>query len=406
LGKAVIRPILKLIGARVAFDANRAEHIDLLIHRERILDFDRRVDGATELDFSGHLLLPGLINAHDHLEFGLFPRLGKGPYANASDWARDIYHPGSSPVKEHLAVPKRVRLLWGGIRNLLSGVTTVAHHNPYDAETFNRRFPVRVSKRYGWAHSLGFCPDSDIVRRYGATPSSAPFLIHAAEGTDERANAEVSRLDQLGVLRGRTVLIHAVGATQPQLSLIRDCGASIVWCPSSNLYTLGRTLSTDTLRSGLHLALGTDSPLTAEGDLIDEIHLARTHAGLTPNEIYAFVTTGAAAALRLGEGQGTLRPHGLADLIALRDDGLTPAATLAALGPDQGPELAMIEGRVMLMSDRFASHAAGIPARGLNPIFVEGRGQWLIRADVAGLHAATLRALGSEIRVSGRRICP
>src|SRR5439155_11568458 len=111
--------------------------------------------------------LPGLINAHDHLEFGLFPRLGKGPYCNATEWASDIYRPEASPVREHLSVPKRIRLLWGGIRNLLSGVTTVAHHNPYDA-AFNSRFPLRVVKRYGWAHSLDFC--TDVARRYRRTP--------------------------------------------------------------------------------------------------------------------------------------------------------------------------------------------------------------------------------------------
>ena len=78
------------------------------------------------LDLSRLKILPGLINAHDHLEYALFPRLGSGPYPSATEWARDIYHPTKSPVREQLRVPKRLRLIWGGLRNLLAGVVEVA----------------------------------------------------------------------------------------------------------------------------------------------------------------------------------------------------------------------------------------------------------------------------------------
>src|SRR5216684_4324113 len=150
---------VRLTGARVALTAMRTERIDLAIRGRRILPFDCRVDNATEHDLTGHLLLPGLINAHDHLEFSLFPRLGQGPWHDARVWARDIYHPEESPVREHLRVAKATRLAWGDLRNLLSGVTTVCHHNPYEAAVFEHDFPVRVVQRFGWAHSLDFSPD-------------------------------------------------------------------------------------------------------------------------------------------------------------------------------------------------------------------------------------------------------
>jgi hypothetical protein len=291
-----------------------------------------------------------------------------------------------------------VRLTWGGIKNLLSGVTTVAHHNPYDASVFTARFPVRVVSRYGWAHSLDFSPDiGDIGKR---TPAHWPFIVHAAEGTDKHARSEIPRLKDLGLLDRRTVLVHAVGAGPRELETIRESGCSIVWCPTANLFTLGRTLTAETVRSDIPIALGTDSALTGEGDLIDEMKCAMVVTGLTGEEMYPLVTTKAASILRLNAGQGTIRERGVADLVAVLDRGQTPAEALV----DLRPEMAMVRGRVMLASNRFATRACP-QFKGLEPIDIEGRGTFLIRAGLPSLHAAASTAIGPDVRLAGKRIC-
>ena len=329
------------------------------------------------IDLTGLRVFPGLVNAHDHLEFALFPQLGNGSYPNAAAWARDIHHPDKPPVREHVQVPKHLRLLWGGLRNLAAGVTTVSHHNPYDP-CFDEGFPVRVVERYGWSHSFSF--GGDVAACRAATPAGAPFLIHLGEGTDEDSAEEIFRLRDLGALDEYTVLIHAAGLTDEGWKLVRETGASVVWCPRSNYFTLGRTLPLPLPE--VPLALGTDSPLTTEGDLLDEIRVARhlAHAA----DIRAMVTNDALRILRLAPFAE--------DWIAAREFG-------------DPPELVVIAGRIHLISPRLFQQRASLPRHEFFPLRAAGRPEVLVRWNIPRLIAETQSYLGGlPLRVAGREV--
>jgi len=336
---------------------------------------------CADVDLSGLQILPGLINAHDHLQFALFPRLGAGPYPNATAWARDIYHPESDPIRSHLRVPKHLRLLWGGLRNLLCGVTSVGHHDPYDP-VFDDDFPVEVVKNCGWAHSLAF--SSDVRDRFNATPLGAPFVIHLGEGTDEDASQEVFRLNELGALDHRTVLVHAVALNREGWDLVAKTGASVIWCPRSNLFTLGRTLDLDLIPPGVPMALGSDSPLTAEGDFLDEIQFAAALTSASGASAHRLPAECASRVLRL-------TPH--------------PDDWIAAPGFGTPPELVVRGGRILLISP---ARAATLPAhlRGeFFPLNVEGRPPVLVRWNTPQLLHETAEFLDrSKIRLAGKAI--
>jgi len=389
--------IIQLNGARVALDETRSAYRNLRIKRGRILPFRNQEPATQHRDLTGYLLLPGLINAHDHLEFGLFPRLGNGPWPNAREWAAAVHQPETSPVKEHRAVPRNVRLMWGAIRNTVCGVTTVAHHNPFEQVFGRRNFPVRVVRRLGWAHSLDFSPDIEERRRL--TPRTWPFVIHAAEGSDERAGAEICTLDEMGMLDDRMVIVHATAATPEQLSRMRDQRTALIWCPSSNLFSVGRTLPPETVRSFPLTCLGTDSSLTADGDLIDEIRVAQSHSQLSLLEIYRLVTRSPARILRLHSGEGQIREGGVADLIAIRDRGRTPAEALV----DLPPALVLKGGRPVVMSAGFAA-STDWSTTGLEAMELVGRGLFLVRAPVQRMYAAAVRSLGPAIRLGGKPV--
>jgi cytosine/adenosine deaminase-related metal-dependent hydrolase len=384
---------MTLKGARIALGAAESVPLDLGVRAGRITFTPRRGDAT--LDLRGYLILPGLINAHDHLEFNLFPRLGRGPYPNATAWAEDIYRPDRPPVSQHLLVPKPVRLFWGGVKNLLSGVTSVLHHNPYQPDVFGRGFPVRVIRRHGWAHSLRFSPG--FATRYAATDAAVPFVIHAGEGSDAEATGEIDRIDKAGALGASTVIVHGAALDGGGIRLMKSRRAALVWCPTSNCFTLGRTVPQSVLRSGIPIALGTDSALTADGDLADELRAALRH--IEPARLYDMVTGTAARILRLSSGEGTLREGGVADLVVVRDPGPRPADALAALDP----ELVIVGGRIKLSTPAMAERL-GLRKLRLQPIEVEGRGLKLVECDAGLLARSAARALGGEFRLAGKRV--
>jgi len=335
------------------------------------------------LDLAGLDLLPGLINAHDHLEFNLFPPLGRGPYANAAQWARDIYHPDRSPVREHLRVPKPVRLWWGALKNLVSGVTTVGHHNPYEPAVFGADFPVRVPRRFSWAHSLDFEPD--VAGRFRKSPADYPFLVHCAEGTDAAARRELQTLDSLRALGHRTAIIHGVALDRAGLDLILRRRASLIWCPTSNLRMLGRTVSRTVLRSGIPIALATDSAITAPVDLLDELAVARRY--LPAARLHEMVTTLPARILRLPKS------HGKDDWIAVRPPLIGGSVAIV-----------VVRGRIRLIEPALAAQLPRTMSRGLQPLHLEGRPPVLVSADVRTLRRTAAKHLGSDLRLAGKRI--
>ncbi|MGI9074967.1 MAG: amidohydrolase family protein [Bryobacteraceae bacterium] len=348
------------------------------------------------LELNNCLVLPGLINAHDHLELNLFPKLGCGPYLNASAWAHDICRPHEPPVREQLAVPKALRLRWGGIKNLVSGVTTVAHHNAFHPVFGDGTFPVRVVKRYGWAHSLHFSPDWET--RWRSTQANWPFVIHAAEGTDEAANREIDILAEAGALGPSTILVHGVAIGCSHVPLLTRTCTSLVWCPTSNYFILKRSLDDALFNSAIPIALGTDSAITADGDLLDELRVA--HRTVDADRLYRMVTSEPALMFRLRNGFGRICHGGPADLLIVRDTGQTPATTLLKTYP----EVVIVRGRVQLASAEFARRCPSRILKSLHPLEVEGRGRYMVSEHVSSLLNETEEALRQNPRLAGKAV--
>jgi cytosine/adenosine deaminase-related metal-dependent hydrolase len=275
--------------------------------------------GEIVLDAAGDCILPGLINAHDHLQLNNFPRLKyRNTYVDVGEWIADIdaRRATDRAITEPARLARASRLLIGGFKNILSGVTTVAHHDPFDASLDAAGYPCRVLAEYGWSHSLGLDGDEAVRASYHATPRRIPWFIHAGEGVSNAARDEFARLEGLGCIRANTRLIHGVAFSAEQRARLADAGAGLIWCPSSNLHLFDVTSDCSDLIARGSVALGTDSRLSGAGDLLDELRVARERCAATPEALQPLVTTAAAKLLGLAD-RGRLEPGAMADCIVL-----------------------------------------------------------------------------------------
>lgn len=386
---------LMIRGARCAFGPTESATASLQIAGGRFSGvlpprFANVSKTAQEIDLTGHLVMPGLVNAHDHLEFALFPRLGGGTYANVKEWATDIHERLAGVIALHKRVPLRTRLWWGALRNLLSGVTTVCHHNPSNSELARRDFPVRVVRDVRWAHSLAF--DHGIRAVHAAEPRGSPFMVHACEGTDETARLEVAELDRIGVLDANTVIIHGLGLDRQGALLLRLRGTRLVLCPSSNLFLFGKIPDMEII-GGAATAIGSDSPLTARGDLLDEARFAIECCHVPPARAWRMITDKPARFLRSPHIGGSLRTGSAADLIAIRDTFCNVSERLRTITAAD-IELVIVGGRVHLASPAMLQRLSEEMKAGLEPLCLDGIVRWL-RAPVRRLLSETEAILGS-----------
>jgi cytosine/adenosine deaminase-related metal-dependent hydrolase len=284
----------------------QARNRTLAIEGGRIVEADGGFDLA--LTFPDADVAPGLINAHDHLHRNHYGRLGRPPYANAYAWAADIQAADADRISEGRARLRRETLLEGAWKNLFCGVTTVVHHDAWEPD-FEDGFPLKVA-RVRNADSLGMAADLDELGEGG------PFCLHLAEGCDARAAGEVHELAELGLLGPDLIAVHGVGMDADAVARFRSSGAALVWCPSSNRFLFGRTAPDSLLAEGVDVLLGSDSRLTADGDLLDEIRCARSLGLLDDGRLSAAV--GAAPARRFGLPAPSLEVGSQADLIVVR----------------------------------------------------------------------------------------
>jgi cytosine/adenosine deaminase-related metal-dependent hydrolase len=350
-------------GAREAFDASSS----------------RRV--SHEIDLRSAAILPGLVNAHTHLELSWL----RGRVSKASSpvwWVRDllarraelkdaghptIIHAIFEAVDEARAAGTA---LVGDISNTLASVGPLAasqlgalvfkeliRFNPVDPvqlvqaareelETLRATGNVRVSLAAHAPYSVGPLlfralkaaldhePFAPSTVHLGESREELDFLKHGTGpwrdlldevGTWDQAwkppgCGPVEYLDRAGFLDARTVVAHGVHLTGAELKRLAALGATLVTCPRSNLYTgAGKPPVRAFYESGVRVAVGTDSLASAPDlNVFSELaELRRLAASVPATALLESATLNGARALGFEADYGTIEPGKKGDLIAV-----------------------------------------------------------------------------------------
>jgi cytosine/adenosine deaminase-related metal-dependent hydrolase len=262
------------------------------------------------IEFENAIAFPGLINSHDHLDFNLFPQLGNRIYNNYVEWGDDIHEKDKATINSILTIPKKLRIQWGVYKNLLNGVTTVVNHGekldiPNNIITvFQNSYSLHsVKLERGWKYQL----NSPFAKKY-------PFSIHVGEGTDIDSHDEIDEVIKWNVLKRKIVGIHGVAMDERQAISFH----ALVWCPDSNFFLLGTTAAVNKLKTATNILFGTDSTVSANWNIWQQLRTARATKLLTDTELINTISTTPAAIWKLNN-TGTIKESNYADIVIAKE---------------------------------------------------------------------------------------
>jgi cytosine/adenosine deaminase-related metal-dependent hydrolase len=131
----------------------------------------------------------------------------------------------------------------------------------------------------------------------------------------------VNYLDSFGLLNDRLIAVHGVQLTDAELARLASAGATVVTCPRSNRWTgVGNPPVARFYASGVRVAIGTDSLASAPDlNLFHEMAVVRELAPeVSARAILRSATLEGARALGFGDELGAIHPGARAELIAVR----------------------------------------------------------------------------------------
>jgi cytosine/adenosine deaminase-related metal-dependent hydrolase len=345
------------------------------ISGERIVDIGNRPSGNV-IDLGDVVLMPGLVNAHTHLEFSDCEKpLGEFGMP-LPEWIRQVIGTRHRGDRDSTAAVQR-----GLEESLNAGVTTIGEISTTSATAyadFAGSSLIAFQEVIGFSLARCESVQADLEQRlemaseaeltFGISPHAPytvhpmllrnlvqiaserqlPVAMHLAESREElellatgtgpfqQLLADRSMWDENAIPRGRrpldylkvlaeaprTLVIHGNFLSDEEIVFLAEHRdrMSVVHCPRTHAYFGHESYPLEKmLAAGVRVALGTDSRASnPDLNLLSEMRfLAKEIPDLSAEQIIKMATMAGAEALVLGEETGSLTPGRLADMVAI-----------------------------------------------------------------------------------------
>lgn len=339
------------------------------------------------LDATRQVVMPGMINAHEHL-FQTFVR-GLSDNRPLMDWLRDIVWPISAAMTSH---DMYLAAMVGLIENLHGGATAVIDNQYLHTDPGNddaacqaaAELGIRLRLARGWTDcnappslldtrehilaetervynkwhgqangriSVEFgpgapwgCSDETMRQAYelskqwdgGLHMHVAETRVELAMDRETKGMGHIEWLHSLGQLAPTTQLVHSVWLSDHEIDLIADSGAVVVHCPVSNMYLGSGICPVSRLCArGIPVALGGDGACNNGLGMIDLLKWAANlqqvanldASALRATDVLEMACLGGAVAFGQPARLGSLEPGKQADVVLI--DRSSPRLALA-----------------------------------------------------------------------------
>ncbi|MER5171569.1 amidohydrolase family protein [Thioclava kandeliae] len=352
--------------------------LDILIEDGKIarIDADIEAADATEIDLSGHLLTPGLVDSHWHMWNTIargYERSDQGGFAGTMKPLSGAWTPEASALSVELGMALAVN----------SGITYVNNwaHNVKAPEFADAEIAamaasgVRGRFSYGYPQALGqgaLMDLADLETTQSDWPEDSliglgvslrgpdrstpeiwtqeitkardlglPVTFHMGGAPEAAEKHNVAALAEQKMLGKDIHVVHMTSAPEEDLRKLAEGGSPLIISPWTELEVGYGVPDPGMMKdAGLEMAVSVDNTVLAGQINMFEVmrltaDLADGHAhkqqALPDADVFDWATRQGARSIMAPEGVGTLTEGGPADLIAISTEGLN---TRPAASPD------------------------------------------------------------------------